>query len=107
MKKDDYTPETTEHDRSLIKSYFSKTACNERMGWQMGVDTSKWPKVGVQGPGVYRHCPICKRVVNDRDEKHTELRESQTRHDWCFTCEHWFAETDFCEHLCKTQESSQ
>jgi hypothetical protein len=100
MKKDDLTPETTEHDRSLLKSYFAPAKVAERMGWDFpGLDTSNWPKIGVQGPGSYRHCPMCGHVVNDRDEVHLELRESQTRHQWCGECHHWYAETDFCGHL--------
>lgn len=97
--KNDLTPETTEQDRSVLKSYFSKAKVNERVGWPIGVAFKNPNPVGVQGPGRYRTCPMCGHVVNDRDEVHLELRESQTRHQWCGECHHWYAETDFCEHL--------
>lgn len=99
MADDKYTPETTGHDRSLLKAHFSRCSVRERAGWNMGIELQEHASVGEQGAGTYRNCPMCGHLVNDRDEVHLEMRESKTRHDWCATCNRWFTETDSCEHL--------
>lgn len=82
MSDDKYTPDTTDHDRSLIRKHGARGNDLLQPGFRFRpgelVPEDRWNRI----------FGGCKKVGNP-----------QTRYRWCEECQHWLEETDLCEHL--------